>query len=304
MPRQGSDAPAPPPDPEQVLREARARFVAGFPHQADRIERLVGEPGAREREELHLVVHRIAGFGGTVGLPTVSTRAAELEELIGGSDNPAFDLGLARDMIGALREAFAHDLAAPPPWLREAAPDAGRQLTILVVEDDADQANILTGHLRTAGHRPMHVSTGERAIDVARAERPDVTLLDVELPGLDGFSVCRLMKADPALAPVPIVFMTTRSRLDDRMTGLTLGADEYLAKPVDMRELVLRVRLLAGRAGARAGAGVQSQQARMTPQKKTVRLMGAYLEVSMKCARRFFVQAPSSCPGSNGNSLP
>jgi len=259
MPPEGPGAPAPPPlDLELVLREGRARFVAGFPRQADRLEQLVGESGPAAREELRLLVHRIAGFGGTVGLPSVSDRAAELEGLVGEAD---VDVALARLMVGALREAFARDLASPPAWLQAPPSPVGQPLTVLVVEDNPDHADVLTSHLKAAGHRPVLVGNGDEAVAAARAAGPDVTLLDVELPGLDGFSVCRLMKADPALAQVPVVFMTTRSRLDDRMTGLALGADDYLVKPVDMRELLLRVRLLAGRARARAAAARPAAEA-------------------------------------------
>ena len=85
-------------------------------------------------------------------------------------------------MIGALREAFARDLAAPPEWLRAAGPADGRHLTVLVVEDDVDQADVVASHLAAAGHRPVCVLSGDQAVETARRERPDVTLLDVELP--------------------------------------------------------------------------------------------------------------------------
>jgi len=252
MPPEDPGAPAPPPlDPEQVLREGRARFVAGLPRQLERIEQLLGETAPAGREELRRLVHRMAGFGGTVGFPSVSARAAELEGLI---DDPGFDVALARHMTGALREAFTRDLASPPPWPLAAPSPGGRPLTVLVVEDNPDHADVLISHLEAAGHRSVLVTSGDAALAAALAASPDVTLLDVELPGLDGFSVCRLMKAEPALTRAPIIFMTTRSRLDDRMAGLTLGADDYLTKPVDVRELLLRLRLLAGRVAARADA--------------------------------------------------
>lgn len=116
MPPGDPGTPAPPPiDPEQVLREGRARFVAGLPGQIDRIAQLVGDAGPGAHRELRLLVHRIAGFAGTVGFPSVSARAAELEAFV---EDQGFDVDLARTMTGALREAFTRDLASPPPWLQ------------------------------------------------------------------------------------------------------------------------------------------------------------------------------------------
>jgi len=238
-----------PPDPastldaERVLRDARAKFVAGFPQQLQRLRHLLGADPAGH--ELHQLVHRMAGFAGTVGLPEVSAAAAALEAAFvdGGAAGAPGALALADE----LDAAFARDLAVPPAWMR--APDgaAGRPLTILVVEDDPDQSGAVATLLAGAGHRTVPVSSGNRAVEAAREAAPDVILLDVELPGLDGYSVCRLLKADPALAAVPVIFMTTRARLDDRLAGLALGAGEYLTKPVDAQELLLRVRLAAAR---------------------------------------------------------
>jgi DNA-binding response OmpR family regulator len=95
-------------------------------------------------------------------------------------------------------------------------------------------------------------------LDAARKTHPSVILLDVEMPGLDGYSVCRELKADAALSTVPVVFMTTRARVDDRLVGLTLGADDYLIKPVDPRELLMRLDRVGGRDTARAEKNAES----------------------------------------------
>ena len=88
-------------------------------------------------------------------------------------------------------------------------------------------------------------------LDRARAVRPAVVLLDVEMPGLDGYSACRQLKADARLSAIPVLFLTSRMRLDDWLAGLTLGADDYLAKPVDPRELLIRLDRVRGRFAAR-----------------------------------------------------
>jgi CheY-like chemotaxis protein len=253
MPPAGSSAPdCPPPDPEQVLREARAKFVASFPQQVLHIERLLQGPTSDGAlSEIVRITHKISGFGGTVGLPTVSARAGELEELLTASQVTSFDRRLAFDLVAALRDAFARDLATPPAWLLERQPGHGRRLRVLVVEDDRDQAQVLVSHLAAAGHQTVLVESGEGVLHAARDAKPDVILLDVELPVVDGYTVCRLLKADRGLSPVPVVFMTTRSHLDDRLAGLTLGADEFLTKPVDVRELLLRIRMLTERTGTR-----------------------------------------------------
>jgi len=108
-------------------------------------------------------------------------------------------------------------------------------------------------NLAAAGYGPVPVASGELAIEAARAERPDLILLDANLPGMDGYTVCRLLKGDAALVSIPVLFITTRSSLDDRAVGLTLGADDYLVKPVDMSELMLRIQVLLAR---RAQAGI------------------------------------------------
>jgi DNA-binding response OmpR family regulator len=126
-------------------------------------------------------------------------------------------------------------------------------LTILLVEDDGEQRAVIGAHLRTAGHVVQELSAGDQVLDHVRAHGPSLVLLDVEMPGLNGFT-CRLLKADPDLSGIPVIILTTRDALDDRMTGLTLGADEFLPKPVDLRELLLRIQRLGDRTAALAEA--------------------------------------------------
>lgn len=248
---------------QQVLRETRQRFVATFVAQGEIIRSLVEQLAALGPSgpvaELTQITHRLNGLAGTIGFPTISVRAAELGELVGGAGRGAFDAVRARDVVNAIREAFVRDLASPPEWAPTIARAAGA--TILVAEDEADQLAIVTACLVGAGYVAVPVVSGDLVVDVARAEKPALILLDIAMPELDGYSVCRLLKADPALVHIPVVFMTTGDNLEDRLAGLTLGADEFLSKPVDMRELVLRIQLLLKRSERRPAPTVNDGSA-------------------------------------------
>ena len=197
------------------------------------------------------LVHRLSGLAGTIGFPAVSVRAAELEDLVDAAGRDAFDASLARHVVHAIEEAFAKDLANPPAYSIPPAISTARGAKILVAEDESDQRAIVTACLEGAGYVPIAVASGDLVLNTARAENPAVILLDIAMPRLDGYSACRLLKADPELADIPVIFMTTGANLDDRLAGLTLGADEFLSKPIDMRELVLRIQLLLERTRSR-----------------------------------------------------
>ena len=141
-------------------------------------------------------------------------------------------------------------MASPPVWALPAISTA-QGAKILVAEDEADQRAIVTTCLEGAGYVPIAVVSGDLVVTTARAEKPALILLDIAMPRLDGYSACRLLKADPELADIPVIFMTTGANLDDKLAGLTLGANEFLSKPVDMRELVLRIQLLLKRSHSR-----------------------------------------------------
>jgi two-component system phosphate regulon response regulator PhoB len=112
---------------------------------------------------------------------------------------------------------------------------------ILVVDDEPDIVEMLEYNLRQAGYAVATASTGEGALGEIRAARPDLVLLDVMLPDVAGTEVCRRIRRDPATASMPIVMITARNEEIDRVVGLELGADDYVAKPFSVRELVLRV---------------------------------------------------------------
>ena len=122
---------------------------------------------------------------------------------------------------------------------------------VVVVEDDTRIADLLDLYLRDAGFRPLLAPTGERALELVRDHRPVLAVVDVGLPGIDGFEVLRRLRA--AGDRTPVLVLTARDALDDRIHGLDLGADDYMAKPFAMPELAARVRALVRRSQAQTG---------------------------------------------------
>src|ERR1700710_428349 len=118
--------------------------------------------------------------------------------------------------------------------------------SILVVEDDPKTAALVRLYLENAGHEVAVAADGRRALAAARERTPDLVVLDVMLPGIDGLAVCRALRAE---SEVPVILLTARASEEDRLRGLDLGADDYVAKPFSPRELVAR-----GRAGLRRSA--------------------------------------------------
>jgi adenylate cyclase len=113
---------------------------------------------------------------------------------------------------------------------------------ILVADDHETNRDIFLTRLGTHGYQLLQAADGEQALAVARAERPDLILLDVMMPKLDGFEVCRRLKNDPSLPFTPVVLVTAKADPKDVVAGLDAGADEYLTKPVDQSSLLARVR--------------------------------------------------------------
>ena len=121
---------------------------------------------------------------------------------------------------------------------------------ILVVDDEPDALEVLGFKLREAGFTPLFATDGLKALAAVRAERPDLVVLDLMLPELDGLEVCKLMRRDPATAGIPVLMLTAKAAEMDRVVGLELGADDYVTKPYSPRELVLRIRKLLKRTKA------------------------------------------------------
>jgi DNA-binding response OmpR family regulator len=117
-----------------------------------------------------------------------------------------------------------------------------RPLLIFVVEDDADIARLIAHNLRATGFEVLSFLSGASVISEALREMPVLFLLDVMLPGTDGFELCRHIRQTPALSVTPIIFLTAKTGEADRVKGLELGGDDYITKPFSPRELVARIR--------------------------------------------------------------
>jgi two-component system alkaline phosphatase synthesis response regulator PhoP len=119
---------------------------------------------------------------------------------------------------------------------------------ILVVDDDREIVRLLQAYLEQNGYQVFTAYDGERALHVLRHERPDLIILDLMMPGRDGWDVTRIMRGDPNLASTPIIMLTARVEDHDKIVGLEIGADDYVTKPFNPREVVARVRAVLRRA--------------------------------------------------------
>ena len=124
---------------------------------------------------------------------------------------------------------------------------------ILIADDEPDVVDLVAANLRVAGYEVATAHDGPSALAAVREEAPGLLVLDLMLPGMSGLEVCRVLKADPATAAMPIIMLTAKAEEVDRIVGLELGADDYVTKPFSPRELVLRVKSVLRR-GDRHGA--------------------------------------------------
>jgi two-component system response regulator MprA len=138
---------------------------------------------------------------------------------------------------------------------------------VLVVEDDDEIADVLRRSLRQEGHEVRTAIDGEEALEAARDFSPDLVVLDLGLPKLDGVEVCRRLRTD---SDVPILILTARTDTDDRVEGLDAGADDYLVKPFERAELLARLRALMRRRPPRGSASLRVADLTLNPDTREV----------------------------------
>lgn len=118
---------------------------------------------------------------------------------------------------------------------------------ILIVEDDRDIVEMVEYNLQEEGYATVSALNGEDGVNLARSEQPDLIILDIMLPVVDGFEVCRTLKSDDSTSRIPIIILSAKSQETDKVVGLELGADDYVTKPFSPRELIARIRAIMRR---------------------------------------------------------
>lgn len=119
--------------------------------------------------------------------------------------------------------------------------------TILIVEDEKDIIKMLEYNLKKEGFKTLSAHSGEDALDLAHGEHPDLIILDLMLPGMDGLEVCKALKRESKTASIPVIMLTAKSQESDKVVGLELGADDYVTKPFSPRELIARIKAVLRR---------------------------------------------------------
>ena len=119
--------------------------------------------------------------------------------------------------------------------------------TILIIEDDPDILNLVAWHLEAEDYRVMKHTHGRKGLEAALHDPPDLIVLDLMLPGMDGLSICKTLKRNETLQHIPIIMLTAKGEEVDRIVGFELGADDYMVKPFSPRELMLRIRAVLNR---------------------------------------------------------
>ena len=149
--------------------------------------------------------------------------------------------------------------------------------TVLVVEDEENILEAIRYNLEREGYRVLAAQDGEEGLTLTRRDAPDLVVLDVMLPRLDGFEICRILRRE---SDVPIVMLTAKGEEIDRVVGLELGADDYVTKPFSMRELVVRIRNLLRRAKPQA-----ERESRPAPEDAPLSVNGLELDLAAHTAR-------------------
>lgn len=124
--------------------------------------------------------------------------------------------------------------------------------TILVIDDDELVSRTLQRTLKLYDYQVMVANSGPEGLQLARRHRPDLFILDIMMPGMDGYQVCRQIRGDPLLADLPVLFLTAKGKDEDKIEGFRAGADDYLSKPFNMEELQLRVKAILRRVNSAA----------------------------------------------------
>jgi two-component system phosphate regulon response regulator PhoB len=166
--------------------------------------------------------------------------------------------------------------------------------TVLVVDDEEDILEIVRYNLSKEGYRVICAESGEQALQKVRTDSPDIVILDLMLPGVDGLDVCRQIKSGAGTAPIPVIMLTARTQEADMVVGFELGADDYITKPFSPRVLSARVKAVLRRSRAQESDAVQhfgdlvihAEQHEVKVQGKTADLTAMEFRILMTLVRR------------------
>jgi len=128
--------------------------------------------------------------------------------------------------------------------------DINQKQKILVVDDEKELIALVSLHMKMAGFEVFTAANGEKALELSREEKPDLIILDLMIPKIDGWQVCEQLREDPATKDIPVIMLTARTQIEDKLKGFEAGADDYVTKPFSPRELVARVKRVLARAEA------------------------------------------------------
>lgn len=154
--------------------------------------------------------------------------------------------------------------------------------TVLIIEDEKDLADLVAFNLEKEGFRPLIASDGVMGLEKARANSPDLILLDLMLPGMPGTEVCKALKSSDKTSRIPVIMLTARGEEIDRVVGFEVGADDYVLKPFSTRELLLRVKAVLRRAAPEGAKGriVNIGAVSIDTDRHTVNVAGRLTELS------------------------
>jgi DNA-binding response OmpR family regulator len=148
---------------------------------------------------------------------------------------------------------------------------------ILIVDDDPELTEAVSWYLEAEGMRATRVTNGTAALEAFRAERPDAVIIDIMMPGMDGFELCRAIRRQ---SPVPVLMLSARDGEVDKVRALNIGADDYVTKPFGAMELVARIRALLRRAGASGGEKLEFPNIEILRDQRKVLVAGALVQLS------------------------
>lgn len=152
--------------------------------------------------------------------------------------------------------------------------------TIIVLEDDADISNLIRHHLHLAGFSVLVSASGEKVLPLAREHPPVLFILDIMVPGSNGFEVCRQIRSTKALAKVPLIFVTAKTSEEDRVRGLDMGADDYISKPFSPREFMARVRAVLRRFEQPVTSSVRARDFELNADSMTLTVRGTPVDIT------------------------